>query len=166
MTQYNSRELLQYKMDNKLWENTVCNAEMSESESTTDAGSSSSTSSTCTNLDKAVGERNVRSTSRYPQTWRVVDRGGAVVRSQSSLNSKKLGVVRQNETLVVIEAEGCQLKIVNPDFSWARGWVSERNADGLVILECVSESDQNRQSYRTAQSSESLMDRFFTAFNL
>jgi hypothetical protein len=146
-------------MDNKLWE-------LDESESTMDAGSSSSTSSTYTTSDKVVGNQNGRSTSRYPQTWRVVDRGGAVVRSQSSLNSKKLGVVRQNETLVVIGAEGCQLQIVNPDFSWARGWVSASNADGLVILECVSESDQSTQSYRTAQSSESLMDRFFTAFNL
>jgi len=161
MTQYNSRELLQYKMDNKLWE-------LDESESTMDAGSSSSTSSinTYATSDKVVGNQNGRSTSRYPQTWRVVDRGGAVVRSQSSLNSKKLGVVRQNETLVVIGAEGCQLQIVNPDFSWARGWVSASTADGLVILECVSESDQSTQSYRTAQSSESLMDRFFTAFNL
>eukprot|EP00746_Dinoflagellata_sp_MGD_P002416 gnl/MRDRNA2_/MRDRNA2_104687_c0_seq1.p1 gnl/MRDRNA2_/MRDRNA2_104687_c0~~gnl/MRDRNA2_/MRDRNA2_104687_c0_seq1.p1 ORF type:complete len:208 (-),score=22.60 gnl/MRDRNA2_/MRDRNA2_104687_c0_seq1:246-776(-) len=176
MTEYNSRDLLEYKMDNKLWENRICNAEMSEVESTTDAGSSSSTSSANTSSDNTVGKHSRRSTSQYPQKWRVVHRDGAVVRSKSCFDSKKLGVVRQHETLVVIGAEGSQLKIVNPDFSWARGWVSASTADGLVILECISQPDQFQgnpqstrsrmdQSYKNAQSS-SFMERFFAAFSL
>jgi len=65
-----------------------------------------------------------------PDTWRVVDPGGAVVRFSNSLRSKKVGLLRRKEELTVVKEEGRRLRVVSP----IEGWVSKSTEDGLTIM--------------------------------
>merc|ERR1719160_1838368 len=166
-----ARELLQYKMDKKLGASKVCSPAMSESNCTTNASSDQTGSE---RIDSTSQDpQSPDSKPQYPQHWRVVSHGGAMVRSASSLTSKKLGIVRQNEQLVVISAKGRQLKVINPDFNWATGWVSESTEEGLVIMEQIKTLDHNHGASRTqhraaqnaqercVQATQSFMDRLY-----
>lgn len=88
--------------------------------------SDASSSTKCS--DKDI--KRPRPTYSSPDKWRIVDPGGAVVRFSSSLKSQKVGTLRKNEELTVVEELGRRLKIVSP----MEGWVSKNTEDGLKIM--------------------------------
>jgi hypothetical protein len=91
--------------------------------------SSASQSTSCSDKD---GKKQWPTPSE-PHKWRVVDRGGAVVRFSESLKSKQVGTLRQNQELTVVKSRGRRLQVVSP----MEGWVSYRTEDGLKILDRI-----------------------------
>jgi len=86
--------------------------------------------SNCIMTHAALGMRAV-------ERWRVIDRGGAVVRATVSLKSKKVGVLRQTEELTVVEVRGRRLRVVSPVI----GWVSSSTEEDLQIMVRVDDKD-------------------------
>jgi len=88
------------------------------------------------------------------QRWRVVDQGGAVVRSKPSLKSRKIGKVPQNAELNVVQICGRRLCVEGPfeakdarmKKDWATGWVSATTDNGIVVMEPVCDMNQSGKS--------------------
>jgi len=74
---------------------------------------------------------------RAIERWRAIDRGGAVVRAEISLKSKKVGVLHQHEEVTVVEVSGRRLRVVSPVI----GWVSSSTKEGLQIMVRVDDKD-------------------------
>lgn len=73
---------------------------------------------------------------QHPQKWRVVD-WGAVVRATDSLKSKKLGTLRKNEELTIVEVKGRRMRVVSP----LEGWVTSIREDGINIMMKIDEDE-------------------------
>jgi len=73
------------------------------------------------------------------QRWRVIDTGGAKVRTGESTYSNKIGVLRQNEEVDVVKIKGNRLCVKNPVDGHRIGWVSSRTEGGLVIMKRIDQ---------------------------
>jgi hypothetical protein len=83
---------------------------------------SSASKSTHASSASSIATANEAPKSKYPQTWRVVDHRGAVVRPTDSSWFKTVGTVKKGEELTVVEVKGKKMWIVSP----LEGWVSSR----------------------------------------
>jgi len=62
---------------------------------------------------------------------------GAVVRATDSLKSKKLGTLRKNEELTIVEVKGRRMRVVSP----LEGWVTSIREDGINIMMKIDEDE-------------------------
>lgn len=112
---------------------------------TTDVTSSASKSTYSSSTSSVFS----RPTENSPQKWRVVDWGGAVVRWSESTKSKKVGHVRQNEELTVVEVRGRRMRVVSP----VSGWVSSKTEAGLKIMVRTDEGRIDEDKSESSQNS-------------